>query len=98
MHELLQALNDKKSQLEITAERAFLRALDGNCRTPIAALANWDDETLSLRGEIIATDGSLRIAQSAQAVLETTAQAYDMGFELGTSVRDEVDGRITFDV
>ena len=33
-----------------------------------------------------------------RAVLETTAQAYDLGFELGTSVRDEVDGRITFDV
>ena len=98
LDKLLQALNDKKSQLEITAEGAFLRALDGNCRTPIAALANWDDGTLSLQGEIIATDGSLRIAQSANAELDTTAQAYDLGFELGRSVRDEVDGRITFDV
>ena len=32
-------LNHAETQIAITAERAFLRALDGSCRTPIAALA-----------------------------------------------------------
>jgi len=41
---VLAPLNDHATQLEITAERAFLRSLDGNCRTPIAALAKMKGE------------------------------------------------------
>jgi hydroxymethylbilane synthase len=40
------------------AERAFLRALDGSCETPIAGLAQIRDGTLTLRGEILRPDGS----------------------------------------
>jgi len=93
----LAKLNDRAAELETTAERAFLRALDGNCRTPIAALAQWDGETLSLQGEILAKDGSLRVAKSVTGKVASPKEAYDLGFELGTAVRVEVDGRITFD-
>lgn len=90
-------LNDRAAELEITAERAFLQALDGNCRTPIAALARVEGETLSLRGEILAKDGSLRIADKASAHVTTPMEAYDLGFKMGEAVRAEVGGRITFD-
>jgi len=95
---VLAPLNDEAAQLETTAERAFLRALDGNCRTPIAALARWDGNVLSLKGEILAKDGSLRIAQEVTGETATAAQAYDLGFKLGEAVRAETAGRITFDV
>jgi len=90
-------LNDRAAELEITAERAFLQALDGNCRTPIAALARVEGETLVLRGEILAKDGSLRIADEASAQVTTPIEAYDLGFKMGEAVRAEVGGRITFD-
>jgi len=90
-------LNDRAAELEITAERAFLQALDGNCRTPIAALARVEGETLSLRGEILAKDGSLRLADKASAHVTTPIEAYDLGFRMGEAVRAEVGGRITFD-
>ena len=90
-------LNDRAAELEITAERAFLQALDGNCRTPIAALARVEGETLSLRGEILAKDGSLRVADKASAHVTTPIEAYDLGFKMGEAVRAEVGGRITFD-
>ena len=41
----------------ITAERAFLAALDGSCRTPIAALAELDADRLRLRGLVASPDG-----------------------------------------
>ena len=95
---VLAPLNDRAAQLEITAERAFLRALDGNCRTPIAALARLDGESLTLRGEILAQDGSLRVGRDVAATIRSTDEAYVLGFEMGEAVRAEVAGRITFDV
>ena len=94
---VLEPLNDPAAQLETTAERAFLRALDGNCRTPIAALARWDGKQLALKGEILAKDGSLRIAQEVTGDVATSAEAHDLGLKLGEAVRTETAGRITFD-
>ncbi|WP_427452386.1 hydroxymethylbilane synthase [Litorimonas sp. WD9-15] len=95
--EILAPLNDRATEWAITAERAFLRALDGNCRTPIAALATLDGDVLTLRGEILAKDGSLRVAQTVSGQVSKTLDAYDLGFKMGEAVRDEVGGRITFD-
>ena len=94
---LIAPLNDRVAELEITAERAFLRALDGNCRTPIAALARLEGERLSLRGEILSKGGSLRVAHEITEQVLTVFEAYDLGFKMGEAVRAEVGGRITFD-
>lgn len=98
LREIIAPLNNRASELEITAERAFLRALDGNCRTPIAALARLEGETLTLQGEILAKDGSLRVSHTVAETVTETLQAYDLGFKMGEAVRAEVGGRITFDV
>lgn len=55
---LLEAIHDKATEQRLTAERAFLKALDGSCQTPIAGLAELDGGSLRLRGEILRTDGS----------------------------------------
>ncbi len=56
--ELLAGLNDAVTQRCVTAERAFLAALGGGCRVPIAAYAQADDRQLRLEGAVIAADGS----------------------------------------
>ncbi|WP_091432684.1 hydroxymethylbilane synthase [Aliiroseovarius sediminilitoris] len=56
--EMLDAIHDAETGQRLAAERAFLGALDGSCETPIAALATLDGDTLTLRGEILRTDGS----------------------------------------
>ena len=59
MAALLAPLNDPPTATCIAAERAFLAALDGSCRTPIAALAHLDDDGgLVFDGEILRPDGS----------------------------------------
>ena len=55
---LLAPIHDADTFTRITAERAFLKELDGSCRTPIGGLAELDGNTLRFRGEIIRPDGS----------------------------------------
>lgn len=55
---ILAPINHAESKLRVTAERAFLRVLDGSCRTPIGGLALLDGDKLEFRGEVLRPDGS----------------------------------------
>jgi len=55
---LLQAIDHRATAVCVAAERGLLAALDGSCRTPIAALATLDGDTVGLRGQVLAPDGS----------------------------------------
>jgi hydroxymethylbilane synthase len=57
LRELLAEVNHEPTMVRITAERAFLGALDGSCRTPIAALAELDVDRLRLRGLVASPEG-----------------------------------------
>lgn len=56
----LHAVNHLATFAAVTAERAFLEALGGNCHSPVAAHANCSADKIMLRGEILAEDGSER--------------------------------------
>lgn len=54
----LDPLNDEQTSLCVRTERAFLRALDGSCRTPIAGLAEFaGPDAIRFRGMILTPDG-----------------------------------------
>ncbi len=55
---ILSAICCQKTQIELAAERSFLAALDGSCRTPIAALAQISGHDMSFCGEVYALDGT----------------------------------------
>ena len=55
---MLEAIHNSKTELLLSAERAFLEALDGSCETPIAGLAELSNGNLRFRGEILKPDGS----------------------------------------
>ncbi|KAA3500033.1 hydroxymethylbilane synthase [Rhizobium rhizogenes] len=57
MDELLTPINDRPTFDAVTCERAFLAALDGSCRTPIAGYATCDGEELHFSGLILTPDG-----------------------------------------
>ena len=50
--------SDPTSELEIAAERAFLRTLRGGCQAPVGAHARLRDTTLTLTAAIASADGS----------------------------------------
>lgn len=68
--EVLQAVNDPVARACVEAERAFLEALGGGCRVPIAALAEVRGEELVLDGAVIAADGSKRLREQASGPLQ----------------------------
>jgi hydroxymethylbilane synthase len=84
VREFLAPLNDAASATRIAAERAFLGALDGSCKTPIAALAEFEgDGTLHLRGMVIRPDGTeLHETERRGAAGDAEAMGRDAGEEL----------------
>ena len=67
----------------VTAERAVLAALDGSCRTPIAALATLNDDTISLRALVLRPDGSEALETTREGpVSDALALGEDAGAEL----------------
>ncbi len=69
----------------VTAERAFLRVLEGSCRTPIAGLARVRGDRVTFKGMILKPDGSewREIADEAPR-----AQAHAMGERAGQALKD----------
>jgi hydroxymethylbilane synthase len=55
---LVAPLHCAQSATQVTAERAFLRALDGSCRTPIAANAILAGDAIQLEGFASRADGT----------------------------------------
>ena len=55
--ERVRALDDWATRMEVTAERAFLRAMGGGCRAPFAAHASWSRGELSVDGAALEPDG-----------------------------------------
>ncbi len=50
---LIKKLNFKKTEIEVKAEREFLRAMGGGCRVPIGALARVKAEALHIEAIVI---------------------------------------------
>lgn len=64
--ELLAALDDAATSRCVAAERAFSRALSGNCNVPLGAYAELENGGLRLRGFVGAPDAS-RMVSGEQA-------------------------------
>ncbi|MBW1645889.1 MAG: hydroxymethylbilane synthase [Deltaproteobacteria bacterium] len=82
-YELIAFLHHQPTSVAVTAERAFLRTLEGGCQVPIAAHATLDDDGLvTLTGLVAREDGSL--------VLQETASSHQDPDELGTSLANQL--------
>jgi len=80
---LLEPINHAITATALMAERAFLAALEGTCRTPIAGHATADGGTVRLRGMIVKPDGSAAVETTRTgAVADAAALGADAGREL----------------
>ena len=80
---MLEAIHDTPTGQRLTAERAFLAALDGSCETPIAGRAELSGGRLLLRGEILRTDGSEALSDERSGAIE---DAEEMGRDLAVDL------------
>jgi len=80
MRDLLVRISDKATMQAVLAERSFLAALAGDCRSPIAAHARIEGNLIHLVGEILLPDGSEKIA--GRATMSAPDQAGSLAHEL----------------
>lgn len=80
----IKALNHEDTFVCVTCERAFLEALDGNCKTPIAGQARIVDGKLKFRGLIAMPDGSKKFEIESEGDI---ADAYDIGKKAGAELK-----------
>lgn len=59
---LFMAIDDNPTSNCVTAERALLLALNGDCHSPISAHARYDGDTISLSAELYSEDGKDKVA------------------------------------
>jgi len=90
---MLAPLDHRPTHLALTCERAFLAALDGSCRTPIAGYAQVEDGRLSFAGMILTPDGS-----QSHAITQTgpADDAAAIGRSAGETIRHEA-GAVFFE-
>ena len=88
---LLFPLNIAEHAITTTAERSFLEALDGSCRTPIAAMASIKGGQLSFLGEVLTPDGKhcWRRHETVTLGIEGMATARALGLKLGADIKAE---------
>jgi hydroxymethylbilane synthase len=81
------ATDHRPSRLAAVAERAFLRRLDGSCRTPIAAHFRLTDAGAEMAGEVLSDDGAQRWrAEGALARIPSERDASELGLFLAEDV------------
>lgn len=83
---MLKPIDDGDARACVEAERAFSRALGGNCQVPIAAHAAVDDGSLSLEGLVATPDG-------AQVLRATHSGAPHEAEKIGIQLAEELIAR-----
>ncbi|HEV3267264.1 MAG TPA: hydroxymethylbilane synthase [Acidimicrobiales bacterium] len=87
VREILRSINDEAAFRAVIAERAFLEELGAGCSIPAGANADVDGDTVTLRGVMIAPDGS----KSVRAELVGT-DPHQVGSDLARTLRDDRGG------
>ncbi|MCR4267227.1 hydroxymethylbilane synthase [Nitratireductor sp. ZSWI3] len=81
---MVAAIHHAPTGAELACERAFLAALDGSCRTPIAGLARAAGDALHFSGMVLSPDGQ---EVHEIAVDGKVADAVRIGADAGAAVR-----------
>ena len=81
--EVVKLIHNQKTYLEISAERAFLKKLEGGCQVPIGALAEIKSNGMYLRGVVGSVDGSIMFDGKVKG---RSADAVKLGTSLASSL------------
>ena len=88
--EIVAPLHDAATAAALNCERAFLAALDGSCRTPIAGYARIEGDRLYFSGMILRPDGTEAHSIAREGA---TRDAAAIGAAAGEAVRARAGAR-----
>lgn len=81
---ILSSLEDRLARVCVSAERAFLDALDGNCKIPVGGYATFiDQDNIELKGFLAAPDASVMLKSSIKG---DASQSEELGTKLGADI------------
>lgn len=93
--ELLAFLNDQATRVSVTAERAFLKTVEGGCQVPVGVFATLEDDTLTVKAIIATIDGQTAIKD---CVVGTSCEAVSLGETLANRMLNAGGRKIMVDL
>ena len=83
LKDILKVVNNEETKLCITAERAFLRTLEGGCQVPIGANAVLVNDEIYLEGMVGDLNGAINLREKISGA---KSQAKDLGERLAQNL------------
>ena len=80
--------NHEETKIQAIVERAFLKVLDGSCRTPIGSISKIDDKKIFLSGQVLKPDGSEIISGNWEGLVD---KPIDLGKMAGNEIKEKID-------
>jgi len=91
LRDQLKAIEDRPARIQITAERAMLQKLEGNCHSSIAGHASAADGRLKLEAMVASYDGDQMLSATSDTYLDlASADAIERARQLGEEVADHL--------
>ena len=84
--QLLDKVNHKLTNICVIAERQFLKVLEGDCETPVGAIANLVGNQINLEAELFSIDGKQRFYHKASKNINYSSE---LGREVGEILKKE---------
>jgi hydroxymethylbilane synthase len=88
------AVHHHPTALAVSAERAFLRTLEGGCQVPVAAHATLERDGLRLYGRVVSLGGERGVEGQELALARDAAEADQLGVRLAERLLDDGAGEI----
>jgi len=85
--DLLNGIADKEANIQITAERSFLKHTEGSCHVPVGAYAQLIGDNMKLTGLFGTEDGSQMVKKTIQG---PSADGQALGKELAKDILKEL--------
>lgn len=85
---ILESVSDRQTTLATSAERGVMTAVEGDCKTPVAAYAARQGERIRISALLAHPDGSnVRTEQTEAPWPSSEQEAHSLGFELGLRLK-----------
>jgi hydroxymethylbilane synthase len=85
-NDLIRPIDDPATAIEVSAERACLATLQGDCRTPVGILARLEAGLVVVRGRLLSRDGG----QCFEAAIEGPQEESErLGREVGAALLEQ---------
>ncbi len=82
--QILKKINHKPTNVCVDAERQLLKILEGDCNTAVGAIANIENQNITLEAELFSMDGEQRFYHSAS---KNIGSAIELGTEVGEIIK-----------